>query len=48
MSLYDLLEITNAFSTYCGAKIYLVLNPFIFYIKSLFLHPDLNKTSENL
>ena len=36
MSLYAKLEITNALSTYCGAKLH------------LFLHPNLNKTCENL
>lgn len=36
MSLYANLEITNALSTYRGAKLH------------LFLHPNLNKTVENL
>ena len=36
MSLYAKLEITNALSTYYGAKLH------------FFLHPNLNKIGENL
>ena len=36
MSVYAKLEITNALSTYCGAK------------PHLFLHPNLNRRGENL